>query len=74
MLMVMAFEECGRPDLAKKVALDYCRALKNHGFFHIYNALTGEEDRSLTAFGERGLFWSAWTSSCYFYLANKYGC
>lgn len=73
MLMVMAFEECGRPDLAKKVAVDYCRALKNHGFFHIYNALTGEEDRSLTAFGERGLFWSAWTSSCFFYLANKYG-
>lgn len=73
MLMVMALEECERPELAKKVATNYCKALKKHGFFHIYNALTGEEDRSLTAFGERGLFWSAWTSSCYVYLANKYG-
>ena len=42
-LMVLAFEACGRPDLAKKVAVNYCRAMKNHGFFHIYNALTGEE-------------------------------
>ena len=31
------------------------------------------EDRSLTAFGEKGLFWSAWTSSCYFWMADRYG-
>jgi len=72
-LMVLALEACERPDLAKKVAVNYCRALKTHGFFHIYNALTGKEDRSLTAFGERGLFWSAWASSCYFFLADRYG-
>ena len=70
--MCLAFEACGRADLARDVALKYCRALKEHGFFHIYNALSGCEDRSLTAFGERGLFWSAWTSSCYFFLADRY--
>lgn len=72
-LMVLALDACGRNDLARKVAVNYCRAMKNYGFFHIYNALTGKEDRSLTAFGERGLFWSAWASSCYFFLADQYG-
>lgn len=72
-LGVMMLEKCGRDDLAKKVAVNYCKALKNYGFFHIYNALTGHEDRSLTAFGEKGLFWSAWTSSCYFWMADRYG-
>jgi hypothetical protein len=72
-LMCLAFEACDRSDLAKATAVKHCAALREHGFFHIYNALTGNEDRSLTAFGERGLFWSAWTSSCYFYLAGKYG-
>ena len=51
----------------------YCAALRAHGFFHIYNALSGREDRSLTVCGERGLFWSAWTSSCYLFLADRYG-
>lgn len=72
-LGVMMLEKCGRADLAKKVAVNYCKAIKKHGFFHIYNALTGNEDRSLTAFGEKGLFWSAWTSSCYFWMADHYG-
>jgi glycogen debranching enzyme len=72
-LMCLAFEACARPDLAKATANKYCAALREHGFFHINNALTGNADRSLTAFGERGLFWTAWTSSCYFYLAGKYG-
>ena len=71
-LSCLALDACGRNDLAKKVAGGYCRALKEHGFFHIYNALTGKEDRSLTAFGEKGLFWSAWASSCYFFLADRY--
>jgi hypothetical protein len=71
--MVLALEECGRSDLAKSVANNYATALMNHGYFHIYNSLTGKEERSLTAFGERGLFWSAWASSCFFYFAQKYG-
>ena len=69
----MALDDCGRHDLAVEIANKYCRTLKEHGFFHINNALTGREDRSLTAFGERGLFWSAWTSSCYLFLASRYG-
>ena len=72
-LGVMMLEKCGRKDLAKRVALNYCRIMRDNGFFHIHNSLTGEGDRSLTAFGEKGLFWSAWTSSCYFFLADRYG-
>ncbi|NLO47000.1 MAG: hypothetical protein GX111_01560 [Clostridiales bacterium] len=72
-LMILSLEACGRGDLAKDAANKYCAILRDHGFFHIHNALTGHEDRSLTAYAERGLFWSAWASSCYFYLADKYG-
>ncbi len=60
----MLLEDCGCMDEAREAALGYCRILKRVGFFHICNALTGREDRSLTAFGEKQLFWSAWTSSC----------
>ena len=69
----MALENCGRMEEARGAALSYCRTLKRCGFFHINNALTHREDRSLTAFGEKQLFWSAWTSSCYFFLADRYG-
>ena len=69
----MLLEENGYAAEAKEAALSYCRTLKRCGFFHICNALTGREDRSLTAFGEKQLFWSAWTSSCYFFLAGRYG-
>lgn len=72
-LMCLALEECGRSDLARAAANNYCTILRDNGFFHIHNALTGEADRSLTAFGEKGLFWSAWASSCYIYMAEKYG-
>ena len=69
----MALENCGYPEEAKYAALSYCRILNRCGFFHICNALTGCEDRSLTAFGEKQLFWSSWTSSCFFFLADRYG-
>ena len=72
-IMVVALEACGRLDLAKRVANDYCAILRDHGLFHIHNALTGREDRSLTAFKEPGLFWSAWASSCYLWMAARYG-
>ena len=69
----MALEDCGCMDEARDAALSYCRTLKHSGFFHICNAITGDADRSLTAFGEKQLFWSAWTSSCYLFLADRYG-
>ncbi|MDR2605675.1 MAG: hypothetical protein LBC38_00135 [Oscillospiraceae bacterium] len=71
--LAIALEWCGHSEIAKKVSRAYCAMLRDTGFFHIHNALTGKEDRSLTAFGEKGLFWSAWSSSCYLYLAEKYG-
>ena len=71
--LCLALEACGQRDKAERVANRYCTALRAHGFFHIYNALSEREDRSLTAYGERGLFWSAWTSSCYLFLADRYG-
>ena len=73
LLMVLGLEACGRADLAGQVANNYCAIMRDHGFYHIHNALTGREDRSLTAFGEPGLFWSAWASSCYIWMAAKYG-
>ena len=69
----MALEACGQMEQAREAALTYCRTLLRCGFFHICNAITGREDRSLTAFGEKQLFWSAWTSSCYLFLAERYG-
>ena len=72
-LMVLGLEACARSDLAAEVANNYCAILRDNGLYHIHNALTGKGDRSLTAFGEPGLFWSAWASSCYIYLAGKYG-
>ncbi|MDR1217291.1 MAG: hypothetical protein LBJ99_01760, partial [Oscillospiraceae bacterium] len=54
LLFVLAFEACGRPDLAKTVAQGYCTALRKHGFVHITNPLNGHCDRSLTAWGEPG--------------------
>ena len=71
-LTCLGLEACGRKDLAQRVAKKYCAALKKSGFFHILNGVTGEGDRALTAYGERGLFWSAWCSSCYFFLADQY--
>ncbi|MDR1299524.1 MAG: hypothetical protein LBJ84_04660 [Oscillospiraceae bacterium] len=70
--LALALEACGRRDLACRVSRAYCAMLRDTGFFHIHNALTGREDRSLTAFGERGLFWSAWSSSTYIFLAEKF--
>ena len=69
----IGLESCGYEEEAKDAARSYCRTLKRNGFFHICNALTGREDRSLTAFGESQLFWSSWTSSCYLFLADRYG-
>lgn len=71
--MCLALEACGRRDVSERVARNYCNALKEHGFYHIYSGLSGKEDLTLTAYGERNLFWSAWTSSTYIFLADRYG-
>jgi hypothetical protein len=40
------------------------------------NALTGLADKTMVGTvtnGEKYLFWSGWTSSCYLFLAERYG-
>jgi hypothetical protein len=71
--LAIALEWCGRRDLAAETSLKYARTQRDAGYFHIHNALTGQGDRSLTAFGEKGLFWSAWSSGAYLWLADRYG-
>lgn len=72
-LPVMAMEACGRPDLAKEVALRYIRTLRDFGLFHTHNALTGAPERSMVALDEKFLFWSAWSSAIYLFFADRYG-
>ncbi len=73
LIMCLALEAVGREDLAKEMGLRYCRTLRDNGMFHIHNALTGAAERGLVAFGEKELFWSSWASSCYLFLADRYG-
>ena len=55
------------------LGLRYARTLRDNGMFHIHNALNGKGERGLVAFGEKQLFWSSWASSCYLFLADRYG-
>ncbi len=72
-ILCLALEEAGKPELAKEMALRYARILRDNGFFHIHDPLTGLGDRTLVAFGEKQLFWSSWASSCYLFFAERYG-
>ena len=73
LIMCLALEAAGKPDLAKEMGLRYARTLRDNGMFHIHNALTGAGERGLVAFGEKELFWSSWASSVYLFLADRYG-
>jgi hypothetical protein len=76
LIFCLALESCGRADLAKKVARLYLDTLKETGFYHMHNALDGRPEKLLimaTTNGEKFLFWSSWTSSCYLFLAARYG-
>lgn len=73
LIFCLALEAAGRPDLAKEMGLRYARTLRDNGMFHIHNALNGKGERGLVAFGEKQLFWSSWASSCYLFLADRYG-
>ena len=72
-IFCLALEEAGRFDLAKEMGQRYARTLRDNGFFHIHDPFTGYGDRTLVAFGEKLLFWSAWASSCYLFFAERYG-
>ena len=73
MIFCLALEAAGKPELAKEMGLRYARTLRDNGMFHIHNALNGKGERGLVAFGEKQLFWSSWASSCYLFLADRYG-
>ncbi len=73
LIFCLALEAAGYPEKAKEMGLRYARTLRDNGMFHIHNALTGEGERGLVAFGEKQLFWSSWASSCYLFFAKRYG-
>jgi hypothetical protein len=72
-IFCMAFEACGRPELAKRIALKYADLLKARGFYHFHNAITGEGEYQQSFGNEKVMYWSAWASSCYLFLADRYG-
>ena len=72
LIFPMAFEAIGRMDLAKRVAKPYCDLLMQTGFYHFHNAITGEPELAQSLGTEKTLFWSAWCSSCFLYLADRY--
>ena len=73
-LLTLAFEGCGRPDLAKKVAIQYLDLINDAGLFHMIDAIRGKKNanRMMTLRGERELFNSGWTAGCFVFLARKY--
>ena len=72
MIFPLAFEALGRRDLARRISKEYCDLLMNTGFYHFHNAITGEPSSHSGMGVERTTFWSAWTSSCFLFLADRY--
>ena len=72
MIFPLAFEALGRLDLAKRVSKEYCDLLMNTGFYHFHSPITGEPSSHSAMGVERTTFWSAWTSSCFLFLADRY--
>ncbi|MFA5308466.1 MAG: trehalase family glycosidase [Dehalococcoidales bacterium] len=75
-LMAIAFENCGRPDLARSLAKKYLDTMINHGLYHIHDTYTGEMEYrhgGMKFFGEEAFFNSGWTSGNYVFFAEHYG-
>lgn len=73
LIFCLALEASGHFDLAREAGLRYILNLKENGLFHTHNALTGKPERGMVAFDEKFLFWSAWSSSIYLFMAERYG-
>ena len=72
-LMVMALDDCGRPDLAKKVAAAYLNTMEKFGLYHIHNTFDGtQEYQTPMFFRESSMFYCGWTAGCYLFLAKHY--
>jgi putative isomerase len=75
-LMAVAFENCGRPELAKKIGKQYLKTMMEHGLFHIHDTFTGELEYKNCGFrfyNEAELFYSGWTAGTYVFFAERYG-
>lgn len=75
-LMAIAFENCGRPDLARTLAKKYLDTMKDHGLYHIHDTFTGEVEyrhAGFKFFGEEELFYAGWTAGNYVFFAQRYG-
>jgi hypothetical protein len=73
-LMAVAFENCGRPDLAKKVGVEYLNTMSEFGLLHIHSPYTGEKEYGNIRFcGEERMFNSGWTAGNYIFFAERYG-
>ena len=73
LIFCLALEAAGRFDLAREAGLRYLMTLREEGLFHTHNGLTGKPERGMVAFDEKFLFWSAWSSSIYLFMAKRYG-
>ena len=75
-LLAIAFDACGRPELARAVAKKYLNTLNLHGLYHIHDTYTGEVEYRFTNmkfFDEQDLFYSGWTAGCYIFFAQHFG-
>jgi len=73
LIFCLALEAAGRFDLAREAGLRYLMTLRETGLFHTHNGLTGKPERGMVAFDEKYLFWSAWSSSIYLFMSQRYG-
>ncbi len=73
LIFCLALERSGRFDLAREAGLRYLMTLREEGLFHTHNALTGKPERGMVALDEKFLFWSAWSSSIYLFMSQRYG-
>jgi putative isomerase len=62
-LMVTGIEKAGEPELAKKIAMNFCKTINENGFAENFDATTGKplRDPSYT-----------WTSSAFLILLHEY--
>jgi neutral trehalase len=72
-LLALALDDCGRPDLAKQIAVKYLDTIMENGLYHIHNPFDGKQEyQSGMFFGEQSMFFSGWTAGCYLFFAEHY--
>lgn len=73
LIFCLALEACDHFEMAREAGLRYLMTLREEGLFHTHNGLTGKPERGMVALDEKFLFWSAWSSSIYLFMAKRYG-